>query len=92
MVDIQRDNNTLDITLFSAFNLRSKNIIEQHLSPEITTLNIDLSQCRYVDSEAVIFLYRWQKSGNSLYLQDPPDILFEILETLDLTDTWNPKT
>jgi|AntRauTorcE11897_2_1112592.scaffolds.fasta_scaffold06657_3 ABC-type transporter Mla MlaB component len=88
-IDIHKKQSELEARIAGNFNLRVKNSIEDRLSPEISTLKIDLSACRLVDSEAVIFMFKWQHSGKVLTLKAPPDILFEILDVLEIRDKWN---
>jgi ABC-type transporter Mla MlaB component len=88
---IHKNGSTLNATIQSGFNLWVKNFIANHVSEEIHTLNVDLSGCKYIDTEGVIYLYKWQKDGKSLQLIDPPDIFFEILEILELHNSWQPN-
>lgn len=85
-----KEEDTLKVTLYSAFNLRTKNVLMSHLNADITKLILDMNRCNRIDSEGVIFLHRWQKSGKKLELIDPPAILFEILDILELSEAWNP--
>lgn len=89
-IQINKTAETLAITLQTTFNLYDVHFVEEKLTPEINTLQIDLGSCKIVDSEAVIFMYRWQASGNVLKLIKPPDVLFEILDILELRENWNP--
>lgn len=88
IVETHKAGNTLEVTIRSAFNLTAKTMIENHLQADIDHLQIDLSDCRIVDSEGVIFMHKWQSSGKSLELVDPPEVLFEIIDILELTDHW----
>jgi ABC-type transporter Mla MlaB component len=64
-------------------------MIESRITTEVDTLHIDLKSCSYIDSEGVIFLHQWLGNGNSLQLVKPPDILFEILDILEIKSAWN---
>lgn len=88
---IHKDGSTLYVTIQTGFNLWVKNFIQNHINGGIHTLKVDLSGCKYIDSEGVIYLYKWQKDGKSLQLIDPPDIFFEILEILELDNSWQPN-
>ena len=88
-VSIHKTGSTLEITVSKPFNLRVREIIESRLSPEITTLKIDLTNSRIIDSEAVIFMYNWNKNRGTLELINPPAVFFEILDILELTDHWD---
>lgn len=86
-----KEGSSLTLKIDRALNLSTINIIESRLTKEINRLIIDLSECRFVDSEGVIFLYKWQKAGHELILKDPPDILFEIIRILKIEKDWKPQ-
>lgn len=88
-IEINKKVETLAVTLQATFNLYDVHFLEEKLAADINTLQIDFSTCKIVDSEAVIFMYRWQASGKILKLIHPPDILFEILDILELRQNWN---
>lgn len=88
IIETHKSDTKLETKIFGSFNLATKNMIESRLNERITELIIDLSECKFIDSEGVIFMYNWQKNGKSLELRYPPDILFEIIEILELTH-WN---
>ena len=88
-IHTQMKGNVLVIKVQGAFNLRAKNMIESRLRPETNTLRIDLKESKFIDSEGVIFLHRWQTAGNKLQLLHPPDLFVEILEILELDDRWD---
>ncbi|MDZ7660023.1 hypothetical protein [Fodinibius sp.] len=88
---IHRENATLTVKIRSGFNLWVKNIITTHTSEEIETLDIDLSDCNYIDTEGIIFLYEWQQNGRNLQLKNPPEVFFEMLDILELSDSWQPN-
>lgn len=79
----------LEVTLYRDFNLWMKNILKSRLTPDIEELRINMSHSNRIDSEGVIFLHRWLDSGNKLKLMHPPAMLFDILDTLELTETWD---
>jgi ABC-type transporter Mla MlaB component len=89
IVNTHREGTTLEVQVCDGFNLRIKNIIDSRISDNIDKLQIDLTRCDFVDSEAVIFLYKWQHSGKQLELINPPEIFFEILDILELSESWD---
>lgn len=89
IIETHKSDTKLEIKIFGSFNLAAKNMIESRLGDGITDLKIDLSDCRFIDSEGVIFMYNWQKSGKKLELKNPPNVLFEIIDILELTEHWN---
>ena len=91
IIEARKSNGTLKVKVLNNFNLLTRNKIESRLTKEIKVLEIDFSTCKLLDSEAVIFMYRWEKSGKELKLINPPDIFFEILEILELKEIWQPN-
>ncbi len=91
IIEARKSNGTLKIKVLNYFNLLTRNKIENRLTKEINILEIDFSSCKLLDSEAVIFMYRWEKSGKELTLINPPSIFFEILEILELKEIWQPN-
>lgn len=89
IVEAHKVDTTLEVKVFGSFNLAAKNMLESRVTSEITDLKIDLSKCKFIDSEGVIFMYRWQHSGKGLELKNPPEILFEIIDLLELNEDWN---
>lgn len=89
IIDTHKEGQVLSVTVHNHFNLRTKNKIESRLTPGINKLTINLINCNFIDSEGVIFLHEWLKSGNELLLKKPPPIFFEILEILELDDLWD---
>lgn len=72
-----------------SFNLHLRNRIEGRIDGKVNRLEVDLGRCRFVDTEAVIFLFRWIRDGGELELVDPPPILYEILDLLELREAWD---
>lgn len=89
--NIHRDGSTLHIKIQGNFNLWTKNIIANRINDDIDNLHIDFSVCTLIDSEAIIFLYTCEQKGNALQLINPPDVFFEILEILELNESWQPN-
>lgn len=92
IIETHKKEDILEVKVQGAFNLNVRNHIESRLSPEIVKLRINLSQSRIVDTEAIIFLHQWQKNGKDLELVNPPAILFEILDILELNEVWDLDT
>ncbi|NGP77546.1 hypothetical protein G3570_12935 [Balneolaceae bacterium YR4-1] len=88
IIESRKSKDTLKVTLLNNFDILTRYKIESRTTKEIENLEIDFSNCKILDSEAVIFMYHWDKSGKTLKLINPPDILFEILEILELSDIW----
>lgn len=89
IIESQKNKGSLKVKIHNNFNLLTKKKIESRLTREIDKLEIDMSNCKLLDSEAVIFMYHWNKSGKELNLINPPEIFFEILEILELNDHWH---
>lgn len=90
-IKTHKKNGLLEVTITGHFNLWTKKLIESRIANDISQLSIDLSNCKFIDSEGVIFMYRWQSSGKELELVNPPDILFEIIDLLELNEHWGPN-
>ncbi|PAU95115.1 hypothetical protein CK503_02630 [Aliifodinibius salipaludis] len=89
--NIHREGTTLNIEIQGGFNLWVKNMILNHINNYTHALKIDLTECKFIDSEGIIFLHQWQQKGKDLQLINPPDVFFEILEILELDDSWQPN-
>lgn len=88
MFETHREGSILEVKIPRNFNLWVKNMIENRLGKEVTQLIVDLTRCKIVDSEAVIFMYEWQNNGHTLILVNPPEIFFEIVDILELENEW----
>lgn len=88
-VNTHSDGDVLQVQIHGHFNLHAKNLIENRISKSIKKLEIDLSSCNLIDSEGVLFMYNFQREGRCLDIQHPPDILFEILDILELREQWD---
>jgi len=89
-INTRKTDNTLNVTVTNAFNIHACNQLESIISTDIKKLAIDFDRCHLVDTKGVIFLFRWQQNGKSLECINPPDILFEIIELLELSNNWEP--
>jgi len=54
------------------------------LARDARAVYLDLSDARIVDSEGVVLLYDLLRAGKELHLKEPPSILREILQALEL--------
>lgn len=81
----------MNIKIQGGFNLWIKNMILNHINNDTKVLKIDLSECKFIDSEGVIFLHQCQQDGKELQLINPPDVFFKILEILELDNSWQPN-
>ncbi len=88
---IHKEGSTLNIKIRGGFNLWIKNMILNHINDNTRVLKIDLSKCKFIDSEGIIFLHQWHQEGKQLKLIDPPEEFFEILEILELDNSWQPN-
>jgi len=89
--NIHKDGSTLYIKMQGGFNLWIKNMILNHINKNTNLLKIDLTECKIIDSEGIIFLHQWQKEGKELHLINPPEVFFELLEILELDNSWQPN-
>lgn len=88
-MQVTRNHNRLDVVIERNFNLSAIRELEQHIEESTDYLIINLKHSFFLDSEAIIFMHRWQQQGKKLKLINPPEVFYEILEVLDLTDSWN---
>ncbi|MDX1673089.1 MAG: hypothetical protein R3211_12165 [Balneolaceae bacterium] len=88
-MNITKSEQELKAKLYRDFNLNTVRELNHSLDEQIRRLTIDLSHCKLVDSEAIIFLDRWLRSGNKLELRNPPEIFNEIIELLKLDQIWD---
>lgn len=89
IIKTDKKGTVLEVSFYRDFNLWTKNILKSRLAPDIEELRIDLKHSNRIDSEGVIFLHRWLNAGNKLELIHPPAVLFDILDTLELTTAWD---
>jgi anti-anti-sigma regulatory factor len=89
--NIHKDGSTLNVQIEGGFDLWIKNMILNHITNDTHTLEVDLTECKFIDSESIIFLHQWQQDGNNLQLINPPEVFFEILEILELDNSWHPN-
>lgn len=89
IIDIHRRGTTLEVVLDRGFSIWIRRIVEHHIHPAVNKLQVDMSRSHRIDSEGVIFLFRWQRSGKQLELINPPRIFFEIVRILELDEVWD---
>jgi len=83
-VNWERSNGTLKVRLSGNFNLQRVREVERLLEG-VERVEIDLSASRFVDTEAVAFLYRLKRSGKEVILKNPPEILYKLLSVLRIS-------
>lgn len=88
---IHKNGTTLHVAIQGGFNIWVKDMITNHITDDTQKLVIDLSECPFIDSEGIIFMYKCQKASISLQLVDPPENFFKVLEILELEDHWQPN-
>lgn len=81
---IDRKQGGVQVTMYRDFNLHVKQQLESLLNPSDQSLKVDMSACKLIDSEGVIFLHRWMAAGKKLELVNPPAILKQILHILEI--------
>lgn len=87
-MQVTHNQNKLEVVIERNFNLSAIRELEQHLDETIDHLVINLEHSFFLDSEAIIFMHRWMKQDKKLKLLNPPEIFFEILDVLELTESW----
>lgn len=89
-MNVKKSKNSLQVALEGDFNLNCVRQISGLLSDR-NELIIDLSHSRFANSKAILFLDEYLKKGNSLRLNNPPKIFFEVLHILGLHEKWDLK-
>ncbi|WP_332327353.1 hypothetical protein [Salinibacter sp.] len=87
-MDLERHGDTLTVRSRRDFNLMAVRHLRYHME-DATRVRIDLARARLVDTEAVMALVRLQKRGVDVTLLEPPDILYEVLEVLELESVFD---
>lgn len=90
-MDHSYDNNTLTVRLTQDFNWLTVQRIEP-LAKDAHHIRIDLSAARLIDTEALMLIDRLQRAGKTVQLIDPPDLLYDLIELLDLEPVLNVDT
>jgi ABC-type transporter Mla MlaB component len=74
---------TLTVRLSNDFNWLAVQQIEP-LTADATHIRIDLSDVRLLDTEALMLIERLQRAGKTVQLIDPPDLLYDLIDLLEL--------
>lgn len=88
---VKRLNGKLIIKPEWIFNTYTVLTVRPHLDNEIREIEIDLSNVEIVDTDAIKFMFDVSESGISISVKDPPDILFDVLDTLGISDIFREK-
>ncbi len=88
---VKRLNGKLIIKPEWIFNTYTVLTVRPHLDREIQEVEIDLSNVEIVDTDAIKFMFDVSESGISVSVKDPPDILFNILDMLGISDIFREK-
>ncbi|MFN1834173.1 STAS domain-containing protein [Balneola sp. MJW-20] len=86
----KRTKQKLQVELSGDFNLAAVRKIRSLLGSQ-TELHLDLSSCRFADSEAIIFLHEQIQKHLKVRLVDPPLLFYEVLRILGIQDEWDLK-
>lgn len=90
-MNVNKNKESLDIELNTDFNLFAVRKIDGLLD-ERTELRIDLTQARFINSKAVLYLNKLLKANINVRLKNPPKIFFETLHILGLHEKWDLKS
>jgi hypothetical protein len=79
----------LEVVLSGDFNLKAVRVIKELLDDR-KALAVDLTNSRFVNSKAIIFLHKLMtgKPAVDVRLKNPPKVFFELLTTLQLHKVW----
>lgn len=89
-MNYKKSSQSLKAELDGDFNLKAVRDIEKQLKDK-QELILDLEKSRFVDSHAVIFLYKVMKEGRTVRIKNPPRIFYEVLKILNLHKEWDLK-
>jgi ABC-type transporter Mla MlaB component len=89
---VERNDNTLNVTLKRDFNLYVRQQLDQMVREDDRHLILNLSACKLIDSEGVIFLHRWMAAGKTVQIIDPPPLLRRIVTELKIDQSLNWPT
>lgn len=84
----ERDGNTLMVRLHRDFNLLTARHLRQIVQGD-DHVRIDLSDVRFVDTEALEALWALQENEVDVTLYDPPELFREIISVLDLESVFD---
>ena len=87
-MDYEASGSKLTVRLVRDFNILTARRIEE-LAENASDISIDLSNSRFVDSEAVALLCKLVSGGKNLKLRNPPEILHEVVGILGVESVLN---
>lgn len=90
-MDHSYDNNTLTVRLKQDFNWLTVQRIEP-LAGTAQHIRIDLSAARLIDTEALMLIDRLQRAGKTVRLINPPSLLHDLIDLLDLKPVLDTDT
>ncbi|MFB6272314.1 MAG: STAS domain-containing protein [Salinibacter sp.] len=79
----ERDGDTLTVHFHRDFNLLTARHLRQIVQGD-DHVRVDLSNARFVDTEALAVLWSLQNDDVEVTLYDPPDLFHEMVDVLDL--------
>lgn len=80
----ERNDETLTVHFHRDFNLLTARHLRQIVQGTDDHVRVDLSDARFVDTEALAVLWDLQDDDVDVTLYDPPELFHEVLAELDL--------
>jgi len=84
----ERDGDTLTVHFQRDFNLLTARHLRQIVEGD-EHVRVDLSDARFVDTEALSVLWALQDDEVDVTLYDPPELFHEMVAELDLEDMFD---
>jgi anti-anti-sigma regulatory factor len=84
----ERDGDTLTVHFQRDFNLLTARHLRQIVQGD-THVRVDLSDARFVDTEALAVLWDLQDDDVDVTLYDPPELFHEMIAELDLESVFD---
>lgn len=84
----ERDGDTLTVHFQRDFNLLTARHLRQIVQGD-THVRVDLSNARFVDTEALAVLWRLQDQDVDVTLYDPPALFTEMIAILELKSVFD---
>jgi len=88
---VKRLNGKLIIKPEWIFNTFTILTVIPYLDNEVREVEIDLSDTDIVDTDAIKFMLDISEGNIGVSIKDPPNILFDILNTLGISDIFREK-
>lgn len=85
----ERDGETLTVHFHRDFNLLTARHLRQIVQAKDDHVRVDLSDARFVDTEALAVLWDLQDEDVEVTLYDPPELFHEVLAELDLETVFD---